>query len=141
MTNKQHVQLELSSCFSTYMRPREPVLTLPPLVVPVYHASISSALPCTVILYSSAMVPPVTSAPWKKTSLIWIAPTSASQNCDRSGFWRMGLALCIPSPHSVQAVGTSQNRTGSSPMLLRKFQGGQSHGQCTESRGQCSLFS
>lgn len=100
---------------------------MPPLVVPVYHAAISSALPCTVILNSSAMVPPVTSAPWKETSLIWIAPISASQNSNSSGFWSLGLTLCVPNSPSLQAVGTEGNKTGSGPMLLKELQGGLSH--------------
>lgn len=51
---------------------------MPPLVVPVYHAPVSSTLPCPVVLQSSAMFPPVTSAPWKKTSLMCTAPPPAS---------------------------------------------------------------
>lgn len=73
------------------------------------------------------MVPPVTSAPWKETSLIWIAPISASQNINSSGFWSLGLAFCVPSPPALQAVGTEGNRAGSGPMLLKELQGGLSH--------------
>lgn len=121
VTGKEQVQLVLSRCFSTKTEPI-PVLTLPPLVVPVYHASVSGALPCTVVLYSSAMVRPVTSAPWKKTSLIWIAPISASQTSHSSRcsqphpfrqwrLWEKGLALvlcCSKSSKAACAVASVQ---------------------------------
>lgn len=125
MTGEEQVQLALSRCFSTKTEPA-PVLTLPPLVVPVYHASVSGALPRTVVLYSSAMVRPVPSAPWKKTSLIWIAPISASQTSQSSP---------CSQPPPLQAVEAVGKGTGFGPMLLEELQGGRCRGECAGSRG------
>lgn len=94
-----------------------PVLTLPSLVVPVYHASVASALPRTIILYSSAMVPPVTSAPWKKISLIWIAPNlcrSEHQHWGRSGRWEHS-AFPVPIPPGLRSDTAQRSRTGPKP--------------------------
>lgn len=77
----------LSRHISNKTRPstHQALLTLPPLVVPVYHASVSSPLPGPIILQPSAMVPPVTSAPWKKISLIWDVPSSGFYPNDSGG--------------------------------------------------------
>lgn len=42
--------------------------------------------------------PPLSSAPWRKDTLIWIAPILAFQDSNDTGFGKVGLAFCDPSP-------------------------------------------
>lgn len=95
-----------------------PVLTLPPLVLTLHHASVSCTLPCPVIFKSPAVFPPVTPAPWKEIPLTCTATPGPWQTAWLGGWGgQVGLTLhqarlkVIPRP-GLGRVGHKPGRRG-----------------------------